>query len=97
MVHNLVLVPVVLAVGLAVRRFVPTPFRAVVQAGLLRSAIVILYALPLVLGLGSTGGNETILPRDYGGGLLVVVAVIWATTFVAGLAVVVVVAHRRRE
>lgn len=80
-VHDLLVVPAVLLVGLAVRRVVPTPVRAVVQGGLLCSAIVVLYALRL----GSTGGNETILPRDYGRGLLIVVAMIWAVTAAAAL------------
>ncbi len=85
LVHDLVLVPAVLAVGLAVRRLVPAPVRAVVQAGLLCSAVVVLYALPLVLGLGSTGGNDTILPRDYGRGLFFVLAVVAVVTAAAAL------------
>ncbi len=85
-VHDLLLVPAVLLAGVAARRFVPAPIRAVVQGGLLCSAIVVLYALPLVVGLGSSAGNETILPRDYGRGLLIVVAVIASVTLVVAIA-----------
>lgn len=78
-VHDLVVVPVVLAVGWAVTRLVPQAVRAPVQGGLIASAIVVAYALPLVLRLGADPNNVSILPRDYGWGLAVLLAVIWAT------------------
>lgn len=79
-VHDLVLVPVVMAVGWAVRRLVPPPLRAVVQAGLICSAVVVAFAYPFVRRFGAMALNETILPRDYARGLLILLALVWAVT-----------------
>lgn len=91
-VHDLVVVPVVLVAGLIVARLVPASVRALVQAGLISSAMVTLYALPLVLRLGAEPANPTILPRDYRWGLGVLLVGIWAV-----VAVLAVVARRRRR
>lgn len=91
-VHDLVVVPVTLAVGFAVTRLVPRGLRAPVQGGLIATAIVVAYALPLVLRLGANPANPTILPRDYRWGLTILLAVIWASVG----AVAVVAAWRQR-
>lgn len=74
-VHDLVLAPVVLVIGLAVRRWAPG--RALVGGALLVSGSVAIVAWPLVRGYGRQAGNPSLLPRDYGRGLAVVLAAVW--------------------
>jgi hypothetical protein len=62
-----------------------------VRAGLLTSAVLIAFALPLVLDQGGTPDNPTVRPRDYETGLLLALAATW-TAAGAWLAV----AARRR-
>lgn len=81
--HDGVLLPAVIAVGVLVHRVVPAPYRAVVQAALVASAAVTLVALPLVLGYGRIADNPSALPRDYGRGLLTVLAAVWLAAAVA--------------
>jgi uncharacterized membrane protein YgdD (TMEM256/DUF423 family) len=73
-VHDLVLVPIVLLVGLAVHRWAR---RAWLAGALLVSGSVVLVAWPLVRGYGRQAGNPSVLPRNYAQGLVLVLAVIW--------------------
>lgn len=81
--HDGLLMPTFLAVGLAVHRFVPATARATVQAALVITAAATLAALPLVLGYGRTPDNPSALPRDYRTGLALVLALIWLATAAA--------------
>lgn len=85
-VHDLLLAPFVLAVGTLVARLVPRAIRPAVQAGLIISGSVVLFAFPFVRGYGRVPDNPTILPRNYAQGLVLVLAVVWLA--VASLAVV---------
>jgi hypothetical protein len=84
--HDLILAPIVLALGLVVARTVPASWRSPVQAALLITGAVSLYAYPLVRGFGHRLGNPTSLPRHYGAGLGVVVAVVWLGVLAGHLA-----------
>jgi hypothetical protein len=75
--HDLVIAPVVFAVGIAVRRAVPARARAVVQAGLIVTGVVALYSIPLLGGFGRDPGNPSVLPGSYGPALLVVLGLVW--------------------
>ncbi len=86
LLHDGVLLPVVIAAGILVHRFAPPPYRAILQAALLASATVIVVAVPLVLGYGRIADNPSALPRDYGRGLAIVLALIWLTTAIVLLA-----------
>lgn len=77
LVHDGLLMPLVVAVGVAVVRLVPDAGRAYVQAGLLISGSVVLVALPFVLGLGRTPDVPSALPLPYGRGLLLTLAAVW--------------------
>lgn len=79
-VHDVVLAPLVLAVGYGVSRLVPARLRPVIQGGLICSALVTLFAYPFVRRFGAMPTNPTILPRDYTRGLLIVLAVVWVVT-----------------
>ena len=81
--HDGLLMPAFVAVGVLVHRLVPRRVRAVVQAALIATASVTLVALPLALGYGRIADNPSALPRDYPGGLLLTVATIWAAAAVA--------------
>lgn len=82
--HDLLFVPAVLAVG-ALTAFVPLPYRRPVQAGLAVAGVIALIAFPLVRGFGRRGDNPSVLPQDYGANLLLVLAVIALGTGVAML------------
>lgn len=78
--HDVVLVPAVLLVGVVVARFVPPAVRAPVQGGLIATGVIVLFAFPFVRGYGIKPDNPTVLPQDYGRGLLLVLGVVWLVT-----------------
>ncbi|MEA3217372.1 MAG: hypothetical protein QOJ19_3528 [Acidimicrobiia bacterium] len=105
-VHDLLVAPVVLGVGVLMARWRlgrgRRPWtlgrsrgRAAVQAGLIVTGLVAVYAFPLVRGYARALHNPTSLPRDYSTELAIVVAVIWGATLAGVLADVVV--RRLRE
>ena len=91
--NDLLLAPVVIAVGVLLVRAVPGGARAYVQGGLFVSGAVTLLALPFVLGLGRTPDLPSALPLDYGRGLIVILVAIWLG--VAALAAVSALGRRR--
>ena len=84
LLHDLLIAPVVVLVGVLVARAVPARARGPVQAALAVTAIVSLFAWPLVRAYGLAANNPTSLPHNYGRNLLVVLALVWLT---AGAAV----------
>jgi hypothetical protein len=78
-VHDLVVAPVVLVVGLALVRTVRRG-RAALQVAIICSATLCLFSLPVLLGLGGLRDNATLLPRNETLGLVAALAVVWATT-----------------
>jgi hypothetical protein len=84
LLHDLVLVPVVAAVGWLVTRLVPADIRPVVRGGLVVAALVTVVALPVVSGRGDAD-NPSSTPLDYPRNLAFVLVAVAATT--AGLAV----------
>ena len=82
--HDLVLAPVIVAIGYLVSRLVPAPARAAVQVALILSGTVLLVGLlPLT---GSAGnGNPTIQPIRYGPPITAVILTIWLTAGAATL------------
>lgn len=77
LVHDLIVAPIVIGVGLLVA-LVPRRFQGPVQGALISSAIVGITAFPFVGGFGRRSDNPSALPNDYAAGLLWVLAVIWA-------------------
>ncbi|MBV8949756.1 MAG: hypothetical protein JOZ99_02695 [Actinobacteria bacterium] len=93
LVHDVLLAPFVIAVGVMVARIVPRRVRAPVQAGLIISGVVVLFAFPFVRGYGRIPDNPSILPRNYGQGLAIVLVAVWIGV-VAGTALAVRVSRR---
>jgi hypothetical protein len=79
LVHDLLLVPAVLAVGLAVRRL-PALLQPPVRAALIVSGTLALMSVPLLLGYGRSTqpGNVSLLPGDYSRNLAITAGVVWA-------------------
>lgn len=82
-VHDLLLAPVVVAAGWAVARVVPKQARGPVQAAMIVSSVVALFAVPFVRGYGRVSTNPSILPRNYGAGLAVILVAVWVVVAVA--------------
>jgi hypothetical protein len=76
-VHELVLLPVAIAIGWLISRHLPGWARAGVQVGLFVSAVVTAVAVPFVLGAGRLPDNPSKFPRNYGHSLLIVLGVVW--------------------
>lgn len=81
-VHDLVLVPIVLAFAALVGRHLPTKARGWLLGAMVVSAMVALASYPEVRGFGRLPGNPSLLPRDYVGGLLLVLLLVWGVTAV---------------
>ena len=78
LLHDLLVAPVVILAGVLIARAVPARARGPVQAALVVSGIVALFAWPLVRAYGLAANNPTSLPHNYGLNLLVVLGVVWA-------------------
>jgi hypothetical protein len=81
--HDAVLMPLTIATGVLIGRFLPLPVRRPVRAAALVSLAVTLVALPFVLGRGRRPDDPSALPLDYGHGLLVVLALVWSAALIA--------------
>jgi len=77
-VNDALVVPLILAVAVVVRRIVPRWLLVPVDVGLITSAVVVLYAYPLVgsWGKGVRAGSSR-LPFDYAHSLAMVLGAIW--------------------
>lgn len=85
-VHDLVLAPIVAAVGAVLCRVVNGNVRPYLQAGLLMSLAVTLVGLPVLSGRGYSGTNPSALPLNYWHGLLIALAIVWGATLLAAVA-----------
>jgi hypothetical protein len=84
-VNDAAVAPLLIAVAVAVRRLLPAWAVAPVDTGLIATAVVTLYAYPLVGSWGKTAAaGFSRLPFDYVHSLLMVLGAIWFVC--AGLA-----------
>jgi uncharacterized membrane protein YphA (DoxX/SURF4 family) len=77
LLHDLVVAPLAIVAGVLIARSVPARARGPVQAALVVSAIVALFAYPLVRAYGLAANNPTSLPYNYGRNLLIVLGLVW--------------------
>ncbi len=89
LVHDLVFAPIVAGLAVVLGPRIPSRMRGAVIAGLIVSGALVLVSLPPLLG-ERAADNPSLLPRDYGTGLLIGLALAWS-----GVAAVAVVARRR--
>ena len=77
-VHDALLAPVVIALGVVVSRVVPAGARAAAVAGLVVLGTLTLLAVPFLGGFGRDNApdNTTLLDRDYTAGYLVLVVAV---------------------
>ena len=73
--HDFLLVPLTLLIGVALIRLLPANLRAPVAGGLVVLGTVTLMAVPVLGGWGANADNPTILDRNYTAGWLVVAGV----------------------
>ena len=85
LVHDLVVAPLVILAAVLLARAVPGRARPFVQAALVVSAVVALFAYPLVRGYGLAANNPTSLPHKYAANLLLVLGAVWAVAAVLAL------------
>lgn len=85
-IHDLLLVPAVLGIGLALRRL-PAPLQPPVRAALIVSGTLALMSVPLLLGYGraTQPGNTSLLPGDYPRSLAIVLGAVWAAAAIWAL------------
>ena len=77
LVHDFLVVPFVLLVGLAVSRVVPARFRDPVRVGLIASGVVLLIAWRPLQHSAASRHNPTVQPLHYGTATLTVLACAW--------------------
>jgi len=92
-IHELILMPSAIAIGVLIGRFVPVAVRSTVQAALFISVVITVVALPAVLGYGRAADLPSALPRNYGRGLIIILAAVWCVA----LGTVVTKQLRRRQ
>ncbi|MBG6238743.1 hypothetical protein IWX78_001715 [Mycetocola sp. CAN_C7] len=85
--HDLIIAPLVFGVGLLMRRAskrIPLGVLMIVQGAILVGAVTSLIVLPQVLGKERVSArNETVLPLDYAGNLVLFYVVLAALTALA--------------
>jgi hypothetical protein len=84
-VHDFLVAPVVFTLGRTVARATRGLPRAAIQMGLVFTGILVLYSIPVVGGFGRLRDNPSLLPREYGAGLLFLLAAVWGVTGAATL------------
>lgn len=89
--NDLLVLPAVIVAGFVAGRWLPRWAKPVVQGALFVSLVLVVVALPLLLGPGRNADIPSALPREYGRNLLLALAVVW---LVAG---VLMLLRRRRR
>jgi hypothetical protein len=93
LVHDLVVAPLWIGLGWLAARLLPRAARPAVAVGGAVSGVLVLVALPFVLGLGADPANPSLLPREYGRNLVLLVVAVWLAAAVWATVAV----HRARR
>jgi hypothetical protein len=82
LLHDLVLVPIVLAVVWVVGRWTPPVVHTPLRAAVLGTALVVALGWPGLRGYGNKPDNATIHPLDYGSAVLTLLVLLWVAALV---------------
>lgn len=85
LVHDAVILPIVLMVGAAGRRWAPGWAWPAVGWGLMTTGVVLVVSRPFVAGYGYNPANPSALSRNYGLGVGAALAAVWTATAVWAL------------
>jgi hypothetical protein len=80
LIHDGLLAPAVVGLGLLLRRFVPDRGRRYLQAALLMGALVTVVAVPMIYLRGSQPPVKALLLRNYGPNLTLILGLVAAIT-----------------
>jgi hypothetical protein len=97
LLHDLLLVPIVVAAGYLVGRLAPRVTVIPLQLALSTSAIVIALGWPLVRGYGERSANPSLLPLAYRRNVVVLLAIIWTVTAATVVVRLLLSVRRRRR
>ncbi len=78
--HDFVLAPLVFGLGKALRRAASGAERKLLQVCFVLYGVIFLVSIPVLGRFGQRPDNDTLLPRDYGVGLIVTLVVVWLVT-----------------
>ncbi|HUW04506.1 MAG TPA: hypothetical protein VMW08_19300 [Acidimicrobiales bacterium] len=78
--HDVILAPLVFVTAWLVKRLVPAWTWPAVRNAMFVSVTVALFSYPFIRGFGRRPTNDTVVPRDYAQGLLVVIGLTWLVT-----------------
>lgn len=96
LLHDLVLVPIVLAVVWAIGRWTPPAVHTPLRAAVLGTALIVAIGWPGLRGYGNKSDNATIHPLDYGTAVVTLLVLLWAAASVWAAWRLLRPAHRRR-
>ncbi|MDF1703205.1 MAG: hypothetical protein P1U38_00360 [Aeromicrobium sp.] len=85
LVHDAVLAPVTVGLGVLASRLLPGHFRAATSVAFLLWATLTVVFLPVLSGQGGKPGNDSILNRPYLASWLVLTGVLAGAAIIAGL------------
>lgn len=74
---DLALIPLVALIGLGGRAVLPEWAWRVVRVGFVITALLVAFSLVPIVQPNGHSANTTVLPRDYGRGLLVYLVIVW--------------------
>ncbi|HEU5266683.1 MAG TPA: hypothetical protein VFU35_08275, partial [Jatrophihabitans sp.] len=75
-IHDGLLSPLLVGIGVALRRYVPDRGRRYLQAALVTGGLLTVVALPMIYRQGSQPAAKAILRQDYGANLATLLAIV---------------------
>ncbi len=86
LIIDLIAVPTVVVIGVAIGRFVPVAWRRYVSGASSLTVLLTIVAVPFLTGLGRRPDNPSLLDRNYWAGYLGLVAAVWGLPLLVRLA-----------